>query len=156
MSLYSPSGEAWAFIQPDDRADDRLHPTPSGDQVRPGESAKDVLIVEDEQALCDLLADVLEGEGHTARKAAHGLDALLLISEQRPNLIFLDMMMPVMDGWQFLVELRANPRWADIPVVLMTAVYDMSTLEHKTGARAILSKPFDIELIIEAVKLFAD
>jgi CheY-like chemotaxis protein len=121
-----------------------------------GEDAKDILIVEDEQALCDLLADVLEGEGHVARKASNGLEALNLISEHKPNLIFLDMMMPVMDGWQFLTELRANPGWANTPVVLMTAVYDMSTLERKTNARAILSKPFDIELIIEAVKLFAD
>ena len=118
--------------------------------------SKDLLIVEDELVLCDLLADVLEGEGYIVRKAGNGLDALQLIGERRPHLIFLDMMMPVMDGWQFLVELRANPAWANIPVVLMTAVYDLSSLEHKTGARAILSKPFDIELIIEAVKLFAD
>ena len=119
-------------------------------------SAKDILIVEDEQALCELLVDVLAGEGHIARKASNGRDALQLISLKRPDLIFLDMMMPVMDGWQFLTELRANSAWADIPVVLMTAVYDMSSLERKTGARAILSKPFDIELIIEAVRLFAD
>jgi CheY-like chemotaxis protein len=143
MPFYSPS------------VDPILAPKPGVGQA-PDDPAKDVLIVEDEQALCDLLADVLEGEGHIARKAANGLDALQLIADRRPNLIFLDMMMPVMDGWQFLLELRANPDWSDVPVVLMTAVYDMSTLERKTGARAILSKPFDIELIIEAVKIFAD
>jgi CheY-like chemotaxis protein len=141
---YSPSGDAW----PATSTDKWQEPT--------GVDAKDVLIVEDEQALCDLLADLLEGEGHVARKAPNGRDALQLIGVRRPDLIFLDMMMPVMDGWQFLTELRANPVWEDIPVVLMTAVYDMSSLERKTGAKAILSKPFDIELIIEAVKLFAD
>ncbi len=142
-ALYSPSGKSATFVTPE-----RVPP--------PHNSAKDILIVEDEQALCDLLADILEGEGYVARKAANGLEALQLIAERRPNLIFLDMMMPVMDGWQFLNELHANPMWTAIPVVLMTAVYDMASLEHKTGARAILSKPFDIELIIESVRFFAD
>lgn len=143
MPFYSPSDDHGEYV------------APSYTQNRDA-SPKDILIVEDETALCDLLADVLDAEGHVARKAAHGLDALHLISQRRPDLIFLDMMMPVMDGWQFLTELRANLNWANIPVVLMTAVYDMSNLERKTGAKAILSKPFDIELIIEAVKLFAD
>lgn len=140
---YASTGDSW----PSPATNQWQDVTPAG---------KDVLIVEDEQALCDLLADVLEGEGHIARKASNGREALHLISVRRPDLIFLDMMMPVMDGWQFLNELRALPEVADIPVVLMTAVYDMSNLERKTGARAILSKPFDIELIIEAVQLFAD
>jgi two-component system, chemotaxis family, chemotaxis protein CheY len=117
---------------------------------------KDVLIVEDEKALCDLLADVLEADGHTARQAQNGLEALKRIEERRPQIILLDMMMPIMDGWQFISQLRSNPSWATIPVVVMTAVYDMSTLERRTGARAILTKPFDIELILEAVELYAD
>ena len=117
---------------------------------------KDVLIVEDEQDLSDLLMDVLETEGHTARTAGNGLEALSRIKERRPQLILLDMMMPVMDGWQFIERLRANEEWTNIPVVVMTAVYDMSSLERKTGAKAILTKPFDIELIVDAVDLYAD
>ena len=117
---------------------------------------KDILIVEDEQDLSDLLMDVLETEGHTARTAGNGLEALSRIKERRPQLILLDMMMPVMDGWQFIERLRANEEWTDIPVVVMTAVYDMSSLERKTGAKAILTKPFDIELIVDAVDLYAD
>src|SRR5450756_596930 len=109
---------------------------------------KDILIVEDEQALCNLLADVLEAEGHTARKAGNGLEALHQIEESRPNLILLDMMMPVMDGWEFIDRMRANDEWKTIPVVVITAVYDISSLERKTGAKAILTKPFDIELIV--------
>lgn len=117
---------------------------------------KDILIVEDEQSLCDLLASVLEAEGHRARKAGNGLEALHEIEEARPNLILLDMMMPVMDGWQFIARMRANDEWKTIPVVLITAVYDMSSLESRTGARAILTKPFDIELIVDAVDLYAE
>ncbi len=117
---------------------------------------KDILIVEDEQDLSDLLLDVLETEGHRARTAGNGLEALSRIKERRPQLILLDMMMPVMDGWQFIERLRANAEWTNIPVVVMTAVYDMSSLERKTGAKAILTKPFDIELIVDAVELYAD
>ena len=117
---------------------------------------KDILIVEDEQDLSDLLLDVLETEGHRARTAGNGLEALSRIEERRPQLILLDMMMPVMDGWQFIERLRANEEWTSIPVVVMTAVYDMSSLERKTGAKAILTKPFDIELIVDAVDLYAD
>ena len=117
---------------------------------------KDILIVEDEQDLSDLLLDVLETEGHKARTAGNGLEALSRIEERRPQLILLDMMMPVMDGWQFIKRLRANEEWTNIPVVVMTAVYDMSSLERKTGAKAILTKPFDIELIVDAVDLYAD
>jgi CheY-like chemotaxis protein len=64
--------------------------------------------------------------------------------------------MPIMDGWQFIERLRANDEWSSIPVVIMTAVYDMSSLERKTGAKAILTKPFDIELIADAVDLYAE
>jgi CheY-like chemotaxis protein len=117
---------------------------------------KDVLIVEDEESLCELLLDVLETEGHRARTAGNGLEALRKIEERRPQLILLDMMMPVMDGWQFIERLRASDQWSSIPVVVMTAVYDMSSLESRTGAKAILTKPFDIELIVDAVDLYAD
>ena len=95
-------------------------------------------------------------KGHRARKAGNGLEALHEIEEARPNLILLDMMMPVMDGWQFIARMRANDEWKTIPVVLITAVYDMSSLESRTGARAILTKPFDIELIVDAVDLYAE
>ena len=117
---------------------------------------KDILIVEDDQEVSDLLLDVLETQGHTARTAGNGLEALNRIKERRPQLILLDMMMPVMDGWQFIERLRANDEWTNIPVVVMTAVYDMTSLERKTGAKAILTKPFDIELIVDAVDLYAD
>lgn len=141
ISSYLPHGKASA----DGHA---LHHNESVD--------KDILILEDEQALSDLLADVLEAEGHTARKAGNGLEALHQIEASRPNLILLDMMMPVMDGWEFIDRMRANDEWKTIPVVVITAVYDMSSLERKTGAKAILTKPFDIELIVDAVDLYAD
>ena len=127
-------------------------PRPAG---APADS-KDVLVVEDEPYLCDLIADVLEAEGHTTRKASNGLDALELISVRKPHLVFLDLMMPVMDGWEFMTELRANPAWRDIPVVIITAVYDMSRADSLNGASAIITKPFDIDQLSDVVRRYAN
>jgi CheY-like chemotaxis protein len=116
---------------------------------------KDVLVVEDEPYLCDLIADVLEAEGHTARKASNGLEALAQVAERRPQLILLDLMMPVMDGWEFLSELRSHKSSAAIPVVIITAVYDVARTQQQTGARAVISKPFDIDQLADVVRSYA-
>jgi two-component system chemotaxis response regulator CheY len=116
---------------------------------------KDVLVVEDESYLCDLISDVLEAEGHTARKAANGLEALDALRERKPQLILLDLMMPIMDGWEFMETLKRNHAWADIPVIIITAVYDVARTQEETGARAVITKPFDIDQLTEAVRTFA-
>ena len=118
-------------------------------------SPKDVLVVEDEPYLCDLIADVLEAEGHTTRKASNGLDALEMVAERTPELVLLDLMMPVMDGWEFMTELRANPAWRDVPVVIITAVYDVAKSQNITEARAVITKPFDIEQLSDVVRRYA-
>jgi CheY-like chemotaxis protein len=135
--LYHPGNEAGRTIPEHDTA------------------AKDVLVVEDETYLCDLISDVLEAEGHAARKASNGLEALDAIRERKPQLILLDLMMPVMDGWEFMDHLRRNPAWARIPVVIITAVYDVARTQQETGARAVITKPFDIDQLTEAVRSFA-
>jgi CheY-like chemotaxis protein len=114
-----------------------------------------VLVVEDEPYLCDLIADVLEAEGHTARKASNGLDALQMISERKPHLVLLDLMMPIMDGWEFMAELRANPAWRDVPVVVITAVYDVAKTQSITNASAVITKPFDIDQLSDVVRHYA-
>lgn len=116
---------------------------------------KDVLVVEDEAYLCDLVADVLESEGHEARTASNGLEALERVRERKPQLILLDLMMPVMDGWEFIRSLRLNPDWDDIPVVVVTAVYDIKRTQQETGAVAVVTKPFDIDQISEVVARFS-
>jgi CheY-like chemotaxis protein len=112
---------------------------------------KKVLVIEDEPYLCDLIADVLEAEGHQPAKAANGLDALSRVAERKPQLILLDLMMPVMDGWEFMAALRANPAWRDIPIVIITAVYDIARTQQESGASAVISKPFDIDQLVDVV-----
>ncbi len=144
-SVISPDGSDKPH--PDDQASIRVMPS--------DEESKDVLVVEDESYLCELIADVLESEGHIARKASNGKEAMELIRERPPQLILLDLMMPIMDGWEFMQALRADPDWDGIPVVLITAVYDVKRTQLQTGAKAVLTKPFDIEEVVQMVRIYA-
>src|SRR5215217_1585468 len=93
--LWYP-GSSLPFLSPADRAG-----WEGGNFV-----SKDVLVIEDESYLCELLSDVIESEGHTARKASNGLEALERMKERKPELVLLDLMMPIMDGWEFMEALR--------------------------------------------------
>ena len=159
---HAPPGYVPAYPYPFSQAGRRLkrlqYPVrdTGGPFPRSDEAAKDVLVVEDEAYLCDLIADVLEAEGHRARKASNGLEALARLRERTPDLILLDLMMPIMDGWEFMSALKANKVWADLPVVIITAIYDIKRTQQQTGARAVITKPFDIDQIGDIVRSFAN
>ncbi len=85
------------------------------------DGAGDVLVVEDDPSTRELLRRQLESEGWQVSEAENGRAALGALEQQRPSLILLDLMMPVMDGCQFAAELRKHDQWNDIPVVVITA-----------------------------------
>jgi CheY-like chemotaxis protein len=80
-----------------------------------------VLVVEDDAALRELVRRSLEREGYAVLEAKDGRDALARVEERAPGVILLDLMMPVMDGFEFLVELRRVEAWREIPVIVLTA-----------------------------------
>ena len=80
-----------------------------------------VLVVDDEENTRALLRRVLEKQGYAVAEAANGREALERVAERRPDLILLDLMMPVMDGFEFTNRLRAVDAWCDIPVIVATA-----------------------------------
>jgi CheY-like chemotaxis protein len=86
----------------------------------PGESCS-VLLVEDDQPTREVMARTLEKSNWTVSEAGNGREALDQLAQQKPRLILLDLMMPVMDGFDFLLELRAKPEWLEIPVIVLTA-----------------------------------
>ena len=86
-----------------------------------GGDIKDVLVVEDEPATQDLLCQMLQETGVGTRTASNGREALDLVGEQKPDAIFLDLMMPEMDGFEMIERLQAEEEWKDIPVVVVTA-----------------------------------
>ena len=85
-------------------------------------STGDILVVEDSAEDRRMLCRMLEGEGWSVVSAENGEQALAAVAESRPAVIMLDLMMPVMDGFQFLHKLRAHEEWLYIPVVVLTAM----------------------------------
>ncbi len=106
------------------------------------DGAREVLVVEDDQPTRELLRRLLEGDGWSVVEADNGQAGLDVLQSQRPGLILLDLMMPVMDGWQFARELRGNAAWRDIPVVVITAK-DLTPADRRAlngDVQAVLQK----------------
>jgi two-component system OmpR family response regulator len=115
--------------------------------VKNMQSSNDILIVDDETAIAQMLADVLREEGYDIRVAHDGTSALLEIMRRRPGLVLLDVAMPVMLGSDLLVYLRCHG-YSDLPIIIMTA--GLSPLAYLTqGATEVLPKPFDVNLVVE-------
>ncbi len=97
-----------------------------------------VMIVEDEPVTLELLATQVRNCGYRVFKAENGQVALEHLADKKPDLILLDLMMPVMDGFQFIQQLRSQAQWADIPVVVMTAtklsLRDQANLRNRVEA----------------------
>ncbi len=80
-----------------------------------------VLVVDDEAEIRDLCRVNLEFAGHTVIEASDGSEAIETVARERPDFVFLDLMMPEVDGWEVLHVIRADPELGEIPVVLLTA-----------------------------------
>jgi CheY-like chemotaxis protein len=103
-----------------------------------------VLVVEDEFGIADLIAAVLEDEGHRVLMAANGKLGLEMLAQERPHLVFLDYMMPVMDGASMLRSMAADPSFREIPVVMMSSLTEATVAQRCTGYTAFMRKPFKI------------
>jgi CheY-like chemotaxis protein len=112
---------------------------------------KTVLVVDDEFGITDALGDVLGEEGFHVVVARNGKDGLRRVGEQRPDIILLDYMMPVMDGRDMLKALQADPASRDIPVVTMSALARAQLPADFTPA-AFLRKPFDIDMLLTELR----
>jgi CheY-like chemotaxis protein len=112
-----------------------------------------VLIVEDDADLREMMAELLQLEGYRTRSVANGREALDYLERTgRPDLILLDLMMPVMDGWEFRRRQMADPSLADVPVVVLSAL-DPARAHDLAGA-LFLKKPLDFDRLLELVRRF--
>jgi CheY-like chemotaxis protein len=104
-----------------------------------------VLIVDDEPALREIMAEALIAEGYRVTTAGNGAEALERIAAERLDLIVLDLMMPVLDGWAFIESCRASAS-TEVPIVSISAVMSASMAERlqQLGVRGCLTKPFDL------------
>jgi CheY-like chemotaxis protein len=112
-----------------------------------------ILVVEDDLDIQSAVADLLEEEGFAVSCASNGAEALrLLDSADAPALIVLDLMMPVMDGWEFRSAQQRDPRLAGIPVLVVSASHggDRSPVAGM-GVDGFLAKPFDVDALMSTV-----
>jgi DNA-binding response OmpR family regulator len=111
-----------------------------------------VLVVDDEPMVRETLNQVLSGEGYVVDLAVDGETALERVHATRPDAILLDLMMPGMNGQQFLRALRDDPAFATVPVMIMTAVHGLK-ISATLGASEVVEKPFNIEELLNKVAL---
>jgi signal transduction histidine kinase len=113
-------------------------------------SPRAALIVEDDASIREAIAEVLRSEGYEATSCGHGREALeYLRRAHHPDVILLDLMMPVMDGWEFRVEQRKDPALATIPVVALSA--DGTPKAAAVDADAYLKKPVSASTLIDTI-----
>lgn len=114
---------------------------------------KNILIVEDDEAIRQMMQDVLEIAGYKVSVAADGREGIenLTRMEKGPCLILLDMMMPGMNGWQFLDYQRAHPKASKIPVVVCSAFKESA---KSVKPAAFVEKPVRLDTLLDTVKAF--
>ncbi len=110
---------------------------------------KSIMVVEDDDDIRNVIVDLLESEGYLTQAASNGLEAVnLLKTTERPCLVLLDMMMPIMNGRQFLDFVSSDIHLAPIPVVIVSAIADKTNTE---GSVAFMKKPIDIDVVLKMV-----
>jgi CheY-like chemotaxis protein len=108
-------------------------------------SRASVLVVDDDEAIRDVIAEVLRDEGYSVVCAENGAEALREIGRERhPDLVLLDLMMPVMSGWEVLEHLQESDELKQIPVVIVSAMTAPGVSEH-------LAKPIDLDRLLDTV-----
>jgi DNA-binding response OmpR family regulator len=116
---------------------------------RPNESRL-VLVVDDDPDILQTLALCLSTEGYRVLMASNGQEALDVLSRERPSAVLLDLMMPVMDGWQFVAELESRG-WRRMPILVLSADRAVQAHAQKLKADSFLAKPFDLDELLGKV-----
>ena len=111
-------------------------------------SGRRVLVVDDDPDIRELLVSVLSDDGYEAASARDGRDALEILDRWPADVIVLDLMMPVMDGWTFAA--RMKEKWT-IPIVVLSAATEVRKHADQLGAADVIPKPFDIETLLPMI-----
>jgi CheY-like chemotaxis protein len=107
-----------------------------------------ILVIDDDGDYCETLSILLSGEGYAVVCTDNGREALDYVSRSIPSLIILDLMMPMIGGWEFLRQRRLDPRLNSVPVVVTTG----SGLVDKIDGASVLHKPVDFGVLLNAVR----
>jgi two-component system, chemotaxis family, chemotaxis protein CheY len=121
------------------------------DQVSAKRIHRRVLVVDDERPIREVIAEALRESGYEVETAPNGAAALARL-RRRPDVVVLDLMMPVMDAVAFTRRLRVHPHGADVPIVVLTAAYPAHEAAAGLGAMACLPKPFQLDELLDTVE----
>ena len=114
-----------------------------------------VLIVEDEDPIREVIADVLQDHGYHTVRAANGADALELLETVRPDVMVLDLLMPVMHGWAFMESYIEKTNGHPIPIVVVSVNPALPRSFNRLGVKDVVAKPFEVDVLLDAVETAA-
>lgn len=119
-------------------------------------SKKKILIVEDEESLLKLESILLTSKGYEVKGVPNGLAALQSLSELKPDLILLDVMLPEIDGFEVCRRIKENPDTTHIPIIMLTAKKSREDMARgeQVGADWYITKPFKSAMVIETIQRF--
>jgi CheY-like chemotaxis protein len=111
-----------------------------------------VLVVEDEESIREVIRDVLEDHGLRVITAANGAEALQTLDLARPDVVVLDLLMPVMHGWAFMESYAEKTDGVAIPIVIVSVNPALPRSFTRFGVCEVVAKPFQVDVLLEAVQ----
>jgi CheY-like chemotaxis protein len=113
-----------------------------------------ILLVDDNSKIRIITRMMLEKTGHEVLEASSGEEGLKMLEKDTPDLILLDIMMPGMDGWEVCQKIKADEKYRDIPLVMLTVRASEEDMDKSMeyGADAHVNKPFDMEYLLDTVE----
>jgi CheY-like chemotaxis protein len=117
-----------------------------------GAPKRRILVVDDEEGFRDGVADLLNMEGYAVSVARNAVEAVSLLPDFRPDVILLDLRMPLLDGEAFLRGIRGIPASREVPVVLISAKEELPAIASRYGAAGYLSKPFEAPQLLSLLE----
>jgi CheY-like chemotaxis protein len=116
---------------------------------------RSVLIVEDDLDIRETLAEILQDEGYPVATAANGREAMAHLRSRAPTcVILLDLMMPIMNGWEFRAEQQQDPALAQIPVVVVSGDGNVAQKAASLSVDGYLAKPIDLDRLLDTVAAY--
>jgi DNA-binding response OmpR family regulator len=114
---------------------------------------KKILVCDDDEGILDMVSFVLEDSGYDVIPESNSLNVYGLVVKERPDLLLLDLWMPVLSGDQVLKVLKSNPQTSNMPVIVVSASTEGARIAQEAGASYFMAKPFDIDQLVNRIQL---
>ena len=108
-----------------------------------------ILLVEDDEDIRETLSEILRSEGFDIEAVANGQEAMVFLNRRHPCIILLDLMMPVMNGWQVIDAIRRDPLLQNVPFCILSAIADSAA---PGDAECVIQKPVNLTKLIQVVR----